>query len=250
MITTLRRIGHGSIAVWMLISLQSARGSDMDAATRLYGQGVHAYFAGQPGEAELLLSRALGLEAGDPRMFYFRALSRLRLGRLDDAHSDMAIGSEIESRQLNRFAVGAALQRAQGSDRLLLEQYRQQARERATQASDQIEVERHQQISEQDSDVLRQRVVVPLDEYLRPGVPGAVSSDGPARPAAAAPRVPSPAPPSAAVPELTPAAPAEGPILHRAPQPIPETPPQPAPDPTPSVEASPESEEDPFRDLQ
>jgi hypothetical protein len=243
MIKSLPRIGLGTIAAWTMILLPLARGNEEDAATSLYGRGVHAYFAGRAGEAEHLLSRALGFEPSDPRVFYFRSLSRLRLGRRDEACSDMAVGAALESEQANRFAIGAALQRVQGRDRLLLEQYRRQAREQVSQVSHLMEGQRQQRTTAQDTSVLRQRVVVPLDEYLRAGVPRTIEPGELGRPAVA-PGAVRPSRPAAVVTEPMPAARTEKPFQAR------ETSLQPAPGATePPVEAPPEADEDPFRDF-
>ena len=55
----------------------------------------------------------------DPRVFYFRGLTYLKLGRPQDAAMDFRKGAELESKDINRFYnVGKALERVQGSARV------------------------------------------------------------------------------------------------------------------------------------
>jgi hypothetical protein len=94
-----------------------------------YGRGVDAYFSGSSAEADQYLSQAIQEMPNDPRPHYFRALALLRAGRRDEAIGDMQVGASVEAQRPKQFAVGTALERVQGSDQLLLEQYRRQARE-------------------------------------------------------------------------------------------------------------------------
>src|SRR5687767_15304576 len=75
------------------------QGQDWGEASRLYSKGVHAYFAGRSTDAESYLSSALALETQDPRLYYFRALSLMRLGRMDEARGDIMIGASLEATQ-------------------------------------------------------------------------------------------------------------------------------------------------------
>jgi hypothetical protein len=131
----------------------------------LYSDGVQAYFGGHCGEAESLFSSVAGMDPNDPRAFYFRALSLMRQGREDEARSDMEIGAEIEARFPARFDIGKTLERVQGSNRLLLERYRRQARQAAL-ANPPVGA-----VRTPDAGVLRERRIVPLDEFSREGVP-------------------------------------------------------------------------------
>ena len=56
----------------------------------MYGAGVHAYYAGDYSRAHELLTSAIGPAATtrDPRMYYFRGLCYLRLGRDEEAKQD------------------------------------------------------------------------------------------------------------------------------------------------------------------
>ena len=83
-----------------------------------YGMGVHAYFSQNFQEAYDDLSSAISAGSRDPRCYYFRGLSYLRLGREEDAQIDFQRGAELETRDVNKFYnVPAALERIQGADR-------------------------------------------------------------------------------------------------------------------------------------
>ncbi len=111
----------GVIAAFVFVAPAALWAQSASVAAALYGQGVEAYFAGGP-TAESYFSRAISTDPTDPRPYYFRAMTRLREGREDEARTDMQAGADAESKQPNRFAVGKALERIQGSSRLLLEQ--------------------------------------------------------------------------------------------------------------------------------
>ena len=97
--------------------------------SQLYGNGVHAYFAGDFVKAHDLLSAAISGGSRDPRCYYFRGLSYWRLGRPQEAAADFQQGAKYESGDLNRtYSVAKSLERVQGSARLAVEEYRVQAR--------------------------------------------------------------------------------------------------------------------------
>jgi hypothetical protein len=123
----------------------------------------------------------MALEAQDPRLYYFRALSLLRMGRLDEARGDMMVGASIEAQHPQRFAVGKALERVQGGHRLMLERYRREARSQQVALKPiqpQQQVRRQTpEIPSRDQLVLRQRIVIPLDRLLEPGTPQPLSTE-------------------------------------------------------------------------
>ena len=95
----------------------------------VYGRGIHAYFANQTSQADELFSQVIQAGSTDPRVYYFRAMARLRNGRQDEAFQDMRVGAAYEARDPGAAgAVGQALMRIQGADRHVLEQYRRQGR--------------------------------------------------------------------------------------------------------------------------
>lgn len=191
-----------AIVAWTCMAPSVVQAQDSDAAGILFSRGVNAFFADRSAEAEAQLSDAIALNSQDPRLYYFRSLSLLRQGRIAPARGDMQVGAALEAQQPNRFAIGKALERVQGSDRLMLERFR-----RAVPASNIGAAKvpaRIQPFIEHDSAVLRESRVIPLDELLRPGGPRSIvaepsitppanpqSPDNPAaKPAAASPPKP------------------------------------------------------------
>ena len=63
----------------------------------MYGRGAHAYFAGQYQEACDDLAMAIDAGSNDPRVYYFRALANLRLGKHKNADADMLSGHDARS---------------------------------------------------------------------------------------------------------------------------------------------------------
>jgi len=251
-------------ALWVSASFvcSAASGqSPLPGYARLYEQGVNAYFAGGACRADDLLSEALTFNSEDPRAYYFRALSLLRQGRLDEAQGDMVVGAALEAQHPQRFAVGTALERVQGPDRLLLEKFRCQARrdaaELATTSVATPPAAAHQAPpantfitpQERAAGVLREKRVVPLEELLRPTGPQTVADEpaaAPAPPHSAAPAVPPQTPP-AEQPAQTPDNPfGDDTEQPAAPAPAPQTPPQEAPQPTPPAAPPAENDENPF----
>jgi hypothetical protein len=177
------------------ISPVAAYAQESGTAETLYADGVQAYFRGCSAEAESLFSRLAGIDSNDPRAFYFRALSLMRQGRVDEARSDMEIGAQIEARVPARFDIGKTLERIQGPNRLLLEQYRSRAH-RVAMANPPIGP-----VRAPDATVLRERRIVPLDEFSRQGEPQSfIAPQAPPEtfaPAARAPTTPAVSPPAA-----------------------------------------------------
>jgi hypothetical protein len=171
-----------------------------------YGDGVHAYFAGDFQRAYEDLTQAIEAGTEDPRAFYFRGLAALRQGRSDEAEADFSAGADHESRGLGGWPVARSLERIQGAERLQLERHRMRARVANLQRVREAERLRYSQIEAAQPDVLRRRRPV----APRGGDEGNVFEEpNPAeRPEPAAPAEPMPAP--AAEPEATePAEPAE-----------------------------------------
>jgi hypothetical protein len=250
-----RAIGFVAIGVLSCLAFHAARAQDPQAS-KLYDQGVNAFFAGRLGQAESFLSNSIAFNSQDPRAYYFRALSLLRQGRVDQARGDMLVGATVEAQLPHRYAIGAALERVQGPNRLMLEEFRRNAHRNVaaqTAASANAPV-RNTTFVERDSAVLRDKRIVPLEELLRPGGPQAIV-DEPARTSSPAlpPQGNAPAATAAGQPAETPAAAPNDPFgddsERPAPQPAPavKTPPQEAPQPAPPANppAAPD-EKDPF----
>jgi hypothetical protein len=122
-----------SIAVLLVGGLLSACAVPLWAQEailgQMYGNGVHAYFSGEYVRAHQLLTAAIDAGSRDPRCYYFRGLSYLRLGRPQEAEADFQQGAKLETADLNRtYSVAKSLERIQGPPRAEVERYRIQAR--------------------------------------------------------------------------------------------------------------------------
>jgi hypothetical protein len=190
MTNQLRVLGALSFSFCLVASSVSAQ---EPKPAKLYEQGVSAYFGGQSCQADALLSEAIQANSQDPLAYYFRALALLRQGRVAEARGDMLVGANLEAQLPQRQAIGSALERVQGGDRLLLEQFRRAARQNvAAQASASqtqppqtaaaqqpaaarpLPPPRPSTFKETDSGVLREKRIVPLEELLRPGGPHSI----------------------------------------------------------------------------
>jgi hypothetical protein len=255
MTSNLRSIAFVVFSAWACLAVQSARAQE-PSFPRLYDQGVNAFFAGNSCRADALLSEALTFNSQDPRAYYFRALSLIRQGRIDEARGDMLVGARVEAQSTQRYAVGAALERVQGPARLMLEEFRCNARrDVAAPAATTTSAPAAQMTTpqERNSGVLREKRVVPLEELLRPGGPQTfVDEPAPLPPSKAA----SPADPPAAQPAEQPATPPQTPEENpfsddSAPPPAAEPapaviPPQETPQATPPATPPAGPEENPF----
>jgi len=148
----------------LLIQLPAVGAPTADALSESYGRGVHAYFGGRYDQAEQDLSRAIDGGTQDPRCYYFRALVLLKLGRQDDAVTDMQTGAKLEAQDSDHFyPINKSLERVQGQSRLMLQKYRRQARSEAHQAESDRVARRYEQLRQNERDALRRRVNVPLE---------------------------------------------------------------------------------------
>ena len=96
---------------------------------KLYGTGVHAFYAGDYMKAHKYFTMAIDAGTKDPRPFYFRGLAYMRLGRAEEAELDFTQGANLEMADINQFyPVAASLARVQGGNRVMLEQRRTEAR--------------------------------------------------------------------------------------------------------------------------
>ena len=119
--------------------------------SQLYGNGVHAYFAGDYAKAHELLSSAISSGSRDPRCYYFRGLSYWKLGRPQEAAADFQQGAKYESGDLNRtYSVARSLERVQGAARMAVEQYRIQARAAALEQAERFRKARYEEINRQE----------------------------------------------------------------------------------------------------
>ncbi len=175
---------RGSKSLWIYLAFFASpltAWAQEPQVAKLYNQGVDAYFGGRTCQAEALLSEAIQWNSQDPRAYYFRAFSLLRQGHVAEARGDMLVGAMLEAQSPHRYAVGSALERIQGSDRLMLERFRCNARRNVvlqTSATEQLpphaRTPRPQTFNKSESSVLRENRIVPLEELLRPGGPRSI----------------------------------------------------------------------------
>lgn len=149
------RITVSIAAIALSLSAISAHAQEV-VLGQLYGNGVHAYFAGDFVRAHDQLSAAVAGGSRDPRVYYFRGLAYLKLGRGPEATQDFQKGAELESKDTNRsFNVARSLERVQGAARRQLETYRVVARLAALEEANKIRKARFEAIQREEERVLR-----------------------------------------------------------------------------------------------
>ena len=118
------------VAGWVLLSSAPLLAQQEAILGQIYGNGVHAYFAQDYLKAHQLLTSAIDGRTQDPRCYYFRGLTLLKMGRPQDAEIDFQQGAKLEKSvdAPRPYNVARSLERVQGSDRSTLEQYRMEAR--------------------------------------------------------------------------------------------------------------------------
>ena len=157
--------------------------ADTPLSRDFMGSGMHAFHAGSYQRSIDDLTAAIDAGSQDPRSYYFRALALLRQGREDDAIADMQEGALLESGGPGGVVVGRSLERVQGRDRLLLEQYRRRALIEQ-QARDQRRIEeRYTEMIESEPERLRQRRP---EAFVPPATTSTPSPAAPTTPAPAA----------------------------------------------------------------
>lgn len=142
-----------------------------------YGSGVHAFFAGDFIVAHARLTDVIDAGSKDPRAFYFRGLTYLKLGRGPEAKVDFRHGSELESKDFNGFYnVGKSLERVQGKDRVQLERFRLDARMAAMAHAEKIRKARYEAIRREEARVLREQALAapkqPIETVPAPSTEG------------------------------------------------------------------------------
>ncbi|NLZ02284.1 MAG: hypothetical protein GXY25_17340, partial [Pirellulaceae bacterium] len=178
---------------------------------QLYGLGVHSYYSQDYAGAYEHLTDAIKSGSHDPRAYYFRGLSYLRLGREEEARMDFDKGAEFEADpQTSSFNVPRALERVQGADRLMLEEYRRKARAIALNREIQQREQRYGEIRAEQTRALRAQTEDAPEAPVGISAPAEGSNEDPFGVGAAG---VAPAGPAAPVetPPATPPAPAEKP---------------------------------------
>ena len=146
-----------------------ARAQDAPALVEYYGDGVHAYFEGDIFDAYRLLTQAIDGGSQDPRAYYFRGMTLLRMGRQPEAEADMQAGAYLEARAPSgAYDVDRSIQRIQGRNRLLLEKVRRQVRFEVAQQRREQQSLRYEQTRRREEEVLRQQRPEAYDEAVQP----------------------------------------------------------------------------------
>ncbi len=120
----------GSMTLVIIIVAGIRVFAEDQSAVELYGQGVHAYFAGDYESAVGYMSASIEKHGTDPRPYYFRGLALAALHGLESGLADMAKGADVEANKMDKriYDINGALQRVQGTLRLALEKQRSSAR--------------------------------------------------------------------------------------------------------------------------
>jgi hypothetical protein len=163
-------IAAGAIAGGSLAAAEFV-GEEPLAVRSAIGDGMHAYHAGQYDRAYDDLTNAIEAGTDDPRGYYFRGLSALRLGRTSEAQADFTTGADRELANGGVRRVSQSLERVQGPDRLTLERYRARARLGALQRGREAYGRRYSTIEDASGDVRRRRRPEDIrPELVAPGV--------------------------------------------------------------------------------
>lgn len=157
-----------ALAIAARAALPSLAGDMPPALATGYGNGVHAYNEGDYQCSYDELSRVIEAGSNDPRVFYFRGLAAVKLGRMDEADADFQQGANLEADGVGGRAVSRALERIQGCDRLKLEQFRSQARVAAVHRHREAIRQRYSDIYEAEPEVLRRRRPEPVEPVPAP----------------------------------------------------------------------------------
>lgn len=137
----------------------------------VYGRGVHAFFASDTNRADELFTEAINSGLQDPRVYYFRGITRLRQGRQYEAEADLRMGAALEARDPGRrHAIGTALQRIQGTDRQTLERFRREGRLLDYQGRRGLNQQRYEQLRSRESHVLHKDASVPMEDLVTPSI--------------------------------------------------------------------------------
>ncbi len=149
-----------------LLSICAVTAQAQDAILgQMYGNGVHAYFAGDYLRAYGFLTKAIEAGSRDPRCYYFRGLAYLNLGRPQEAEGDFQQGAKFETADLNKtYSVAKSLERVQGPARLDLEQYRAAARMAALEQAEKLRKQRYEEMNREERRTLESQVGPPSEK--------------------------------------------------------------------------------------
>ena len=121
--------GFVLLLIVLLAGSGVAFGQSVPSAEQLYSSGVQAFFAQRYAEAIGFFNKIEGLGTQDTRAFFFRGLSYSRLGHTTEATADFETAARMELTVAGRsYSVPRALERIQGRERTVIEQYRRAAK--------------------------------------------------------------------------------------------------------------------------
>lgn len=141
-----------------------------------YGRGVHAYFSHQNAEAQQYLTDAINNGLQDPRAYYFRGIAAAEAGDQIQAEADWATGAELEAQGRIIGAIGPALTRVQGPQRLRMEEVRRETTLRVLALAASRAEARFGEINDAGGEVLRP---IPSRSALPPAPPAAARTTDP-----------------------------------------------------------------------
>lgn len=126
-----------------------------EVLNELYGGAVHAYNSGNYRRAYNNLTMAARSGSRDPRVYYYRGLTYLRLGRPQEARADFNKAAALEMSDSDRFyPVSKSLERIQGTARQQIERARANARLVAYRSRERGWYERYHRIRKNEPNVL------------------------------------------------------------------------------------------------
>lgn len=101
-----------------------------DIYEQYYGNGVHAYFAGNYERASELFNELIDAGSQDARVHYFRGLTQMRTqgSMIEIGMADFEHAAQLEISGKRSADVGKALSRIQGPTRMAIERARAKAR--------------------------------------------------------------------------------------------------------------------------
>ena len=130
-LTSSRSICVRSLCLMAAVTAALLAGDDRsvadDSPAQVYGRAMTAWQDGEHETADRLLSGLIADETNDPRVYYFRGLSRYAAENQDAAAVDFEAGAQLETRGSAGANIPKSLERVQGPARQLLENYRRQA---------------------------------------------------------------------------------------------------------------------------
>jgi hypothetical protein len=147
---------------------------------QIYGSGVHAFNDGDLAAASDAFTAAIKGGTNDPRAYYFRALTFIRLGREQDAKADFEKGAALEAVDASNVSlVSRSMERVQGRQRQMLEQYRTIVRAAALERKEATDRAVRQAVAQEERSVRRkiQPIELPSNPDASPGT-GATLSPG------------------------------------------------------------------------